>query len=258
MIQNVISLSENGLCRQNNQDAILAVHTDNAGLFVVADGMGGHFKGELASQRVVSSLEAWWKGIQYCVLSLPFLDVVADLEKKVREINKDIFQMYKVIGENGGTTLCLLFIHHNAYAVLNVGDSRLYRCQGKKCMQMTMDDIWENQPQIRQSAKKDELVKNASCGKLVKAFGTQCHLQMSVITGLIEKRTCFLLCSDGIYKYIENRKLLSLLKKIQTKKDSSAVVEKMRKRVYRNGAGDNLSLIIVLANGNFSIGGRQK
>ena len=57
-------MSETGLCRQNNQDSVLALNTEHAGLFAVADGMGGHYKGELASQSAVSLLRKWWEEIQ--------------------------------------------------------------------------------------------------------------------------------------------------------------------------------------------------
>ena len=50
MILDIMAMSETGLCRQNNQDSVLALNTEHAGLFAVADGMGGHYKGELASQ----------------------------------------------------------------------------------------------------------------------------------------------------------------------------------------------------------------
>lgn len=234
MIQNIISLSETGLCRSNNQDAVFVANSESAGLFAVADGMGGHYKGELASQMAVSLLAKWWKEIQGCIVSMPFQEVVTALEKKVRDINRDIYQMYYKMKQLGGTTLCLLLIQKNTYAVINVGDSRLYQCQGWTCMLMTTDDVWKN-PQ------------GGLCSdSLTQALGAQENLTVRIFTGVIRKKTYFLLCSDGIYKYCEEQYLFSKLRCLVWRR-GEVVAEQIKKRVYQNGAKDNLSMIFVMA-----------
>ncbi len=232
MIQNIISLCETGSCRSNNQDAVFVAKIERAGLFAVADGMGGHYKGELASQTAVSLLAKWWKEIQGCIVSMTFEDVVAALEKKVRDINRDIYQMYYELKQFGGTTLCLLLIHKDTYAVINVGDSRLYQCQGWTCRLMTTDDVWKN------------LQGSSSEGGLTQALGAQESLAVHVFTGMIKKKTYFFLCSDGIYKYCEEQYLFSKLRCLMWRK-GTLVAGEIRKRVYKNGARDNLSMIFV-------------
>lgn len=246
MIQKVISLSETGLCRQENQDAVLAMHTEHVGLFAVADGIGGHYKGELASQKVVDSLKIWWNEIQGCALSIPFAEIINDLEKKVWEINKNIFEMYHKIGQKGGTTLCLLFVHKNSYAVLNIGDSRLYRCQGWSCKQMTIDDVWENQAYIIASMDEKTIQNSSSYGKLVCALGIQENLEIAIHTGKLSKRIQFLLCSDGIYKYCDNTYLFSQLRYSWWRKNVNVIAQRIKAKVYKNGAKDNLSIVLVL------------
>lgn len=245
---NSIAFSEIGAYRQDNQDVILALQEGDAGLFAVADGMGGHFRGELASRIAADSLRQWWDKIKNCISSVPFLDVVSGLEKKVKMIHRDILAMYEKMGQCGGTTLCLLFVKKDAYAVMNIGDSRLYKCQGRTCIQLTVDDVWENQPQFRNArSEESEMEKDASYGMLVQALGAQEGLKLPVITDIIDKRTRFLLCSDGIYKYIENKLLLSQLQKIHRKSELERAAARIKKEVYQNGAKDNLSLILVLA-----------
>lgn len=157
MIRNVMLLSEAGMRRYDNQDAVLAVNTKQAGLFCVADGMGGHYRGGLASRTVIDSLEKWWDGIRECIASMAFLDILTELDKKIKALNEDIFQMYETEGQKGGTTLCLLLIHNHAYAVMNVGDSRIYRYQRGRCRQMTADDVWENQAYIKLAMEEKEI-----------------------------------------------------------------------------------------------------
>ena len=125
------AVSETGARRKINQDAVLALQEGDAGLFAVADGMGGHFRGEMASRAAIAFLEKWWVSIRGCIGTMPFLDMVAKLEKKVKKINEAILAMYEETGQCGGTTLCLLFACGNAYAVMNIGDSRLYKCHYK-------------------------------------------------------------------------------------------------------------------------------
>ena len=225
MILDIMAMSETGLCRQNNQDSVLALNTEHAGLFAVADGMGGHYKGELASQSAVSLLRKWWEELQECILSIPFLEIVAALEKKIRDINKDVYRMYYEMNQLGGTTLCLLLIQKNTYAVINVGDSRLYRCQKWSCILMTTDD-------------------NFSFDGLTQALGAQEELFVHICTGVIEKKTHFFMCSDGVYKYCENCYLFFELRSLVWKKGLT-VARQIKKRVYQNGEKDNLSMVIV-------------
>jgi len=240
-------LSEAGLYRSNNQDAVLAVHTQEAGLFVVADGLGGHDRGELASQTVVTALRTWWEETEEGVLSGVFQDIVGRLETKIKELNEHIFRMYQECGQRGGTTLCLLFICRDAYAVMNIGDSRLYKSGGRGWQQVTTDDVWENQPAVRQLMSEAEIRKNPSYGKLLQALGANENIKISVRTGSIEKGTCFFACSDGVYKYCKEWRFRVCLKKIKNKTDMNVFFEKIRKEVYKNGAKDNLSMIMVLA-----------
>lgn len=246
MIRRVRMLSETGAYRQSNQDAVLAAYTEYAGIFAVADGMGGHYKGEIASREAVARLYVWWEEIKDCILSIPFLDIVSELENRVREINESVYQIYQEMGQYGGTTLCILMVCKGAYAVLNIGDSRLYKRQGRECVQMTVDDVWENQRQVRLSMGEEDIRRNPAYGKLVQAVGTGRAVRITVRTGCMGKKTCFLLCSDGIYKYCDETWLFRNLKKISHARDADRFVEKVRETVYRNGAGDNFSLIIIM------------
>ena len=80
MIKKVCALSETGLKRTVNQDSILSLYSQEAGLFIIADGMGGHFRGELASELVVSKYTDWWKTIEQCICGMEVSEIVAELE----------------------------------------------------------------------------------------------------------------------------------------------------------------------------------
>ena len=101
--------SDVGKVREVNQDSIFCRQKDGVGLFAVADGMGGHTDGELASQEVADQLIQWWN--VYVTESEPsdFVDLIKSLEKTIRIANNNINQKYN----NGvicGCTLAVLFI----------------------------------------------------------------------------------------------------------------------------------------------------
>lgn len=233
MIKKVCALSETGLKRTVNQDSILSLYNQEAGLFIVADGMGGHFRGELASELVVSKYADWWRTVEQCICGMELLEIVVELENILKEVHKEIGALYYKHGAQGGTTLCLLLICKNYYVVMNVGDSRVYLCRAWKFRQMTVDDIWEEQ--------------DRHYGKLTQAVGMRNEIQPHIYTGKLGHADSFLLCSDGIYKYCEKRKLAWYMKQSHGEKNMKKIVEKFQKRVYQKGAKDNLSLILINA-----------
>lgn len=231
MIKKVCALSETGLKRTVNQDSILSLYSQEAGLFIIADGMGGHFRGELASGLVVSKYAKWWRKVKQCICGMEISEIVAELENLIKEVHKEVGALYCKYGAQGGTTLCLLLICKNHYVIMNVGDSRVYLCKTWKFRQMTADDIWEE--------------KDRHYGKLTQAVGMRNEIQPHIYTGKLDHVDSFLLCSDGIYKYCEERKLAWFMKQIRGEKKVEKVMEKIQKRVYQKGAKDNLSLILI-------------
>lgn len=247
MILDVDSDSMTGLVRKVNEDAIFGNHLHSVGLFAVADGMGGHFQGEVASSMAVDGLSKWWEHHRMQMEALPFYAVVESLEKEIRNINLIITEYYSGLRQTGGCTLCVLLLHHNAYAVFNIGDSRLYLYGKQKLRRLTVDDIWENLPEVRQMADTFDLSGDARRGKLSKALGLSQEMSPVILTNPIEKKMVFFLCSDGIYRHLSEQQLCDLIKRVKKAGDAVHVNKIIREIVYRNGASDNLSMITVLA-----------
>lgn len=246
MIVDVNSVTMTGLVRTRNQDSIFCAFSQNTGVFVVADGMGGHYQGEIASGMATAELSKWWGENQSQIDVLPFGRVVDLLEKQIRDINRLITEHYQMLRQTGGTTFCALLIHQNAYAVFNIGDSRLYLCTKRRVRQLTTDDVWENQPQIRHLKDSPVFITDPRKGKLVRAMGIARETGVSISTNAMEKKMVFFLCSDGVYKYLPEKQLKELLKGVRKKGDAASANEKIRGKVYENGAADNVSMVTVL------------
>lgn len=249
MILDVSSVSVTGLVRKTNQDSIFSAWLQGTGLFVVADGMGGHFRGEIASQIVAGEMAGWWQRSQGQIQDAPFYAVMESLEREVGRINAAVAGAYRVMGQVGGSTLCALLVHRGAYAVFNIGDSRMYLCAGRRIRQLTMDDVWENLPEVRRIAENADISGDPRRGRLVKAVGIDGNVSAAIQTNAIEKKMVFFLCSDGVYKHMKEKQLKNMLKKVRKPGDAAVVSECIRRDVFKNGASDNASMITVLVAG---------
>lgn len=244
------ALSEIGLKMKENQDNLFCAVHGKTGIFIVADGMGGHQDGALASAAIIKKTSEWWK--QY--ISSPsrpgFFGGIEELKKTFSEVNQEIYSGTKK-GELCGSTLVALWMVHGTWAVFSCGDSRCYQVKGRwlkrEFCQLTTDDVWENQQQMISGLSEYQIKTNKNFGRLVRAVGVQPNFQCSVQSDQCRKETLFLLCSDGIYKYCPEEYLKKQAFEVLQNKDLNRAAENIRRKVLENGAGDNLSLIIVLA-----------
>ena len=136
-------ISETGLVRRNNEDAILLRTGKDAALFLVADGVGGREHGEVVSAMLRDGFADWWDA-----WFLPrenhasFPEVIDALREKLTEINTGAVNRF---GEmNAGSTLVLLFLYGGNCVRFSSGDSRIYRARGLRLCQLTRDDVYEN------------------------------------------------------------------------------------------------------------------
>lgn len=237
-----VGISETGLVREMNQDAIL-MHADACtGLFAVADGMGGHSHGEWASRRIIMKLEVWWKQFRAALYEYDFRRMTVSIKQAVEQANREIYTNYNRMAICG-STIAVLFLYQNQYCILYAGDSRVYQYLGNELILLTIDETWENQAGLSPEERKDFL--NPNYGKLVNAIGTRETMRCRILTGMWEDDNSFLLCTDGLYKFCTNKELKYYMKKSRKADNLGNICNQIRDTVYRNGAGDNVSYIIV-------------
>ncbi len=233
-----------GSKRTVNQDSVAAFVTEEAALFVVADGMGGYSQGEVASGEVVSACREYWDKNKDFLSEKPFLDCLQDLETMLRKVNIKIHEEYNQ-SQICGSTVVLLFVVQDCYAVLSVGDSHAYSYANGCFSTLTVDDVWENLSSTRQRFSAEEIEEHRNKGKLVQAIGTTEEINPYVHTGRMKGNQTFLLCSDGLYKYCSEDYLEKQLKKVKSEKSMNTVMQRYMDCVYKNGAKDNISIILV-------------
>jgi serine/threonine protein phosphatase PrpC len=223
-----------GLARKINEDAWLA--RPDLGLWVVADGMGGHERGDLASRMVVEALAQ---------LPLPAdaRTLREDVETALVAVNG---RLQAMAGPNGviGTTIVLLLIHGRHFAVLWAGDSRAYR-RRDGLEQLTRDHSLV-QDLIDRGELAPELAERHPLRNVVgRAIGADAELALEAVQGELQAGDLFLLCSDGLTKHLDGPALAGLLDGDPTATSARRLIE----ATLAAGASDNVTVLLVHVTG---------
>lgn len=227
-------ISRIGQVRKKNEDAILMRVADHGALFLVADGIGGREHGELASKMLCDRYNEWWEE-QFFTPGLTFQRAIDTLKRVLFQVNQEIVSRFGRF--NAGSTLVLLFLFHNHCLYLSSGDSRIYCACGRSFQQITVDDVYEN---LRHSEMKFD---KASKGKLVGAIGICETPEFSIRTSAIKRKDRFLLCSDGVYRFMSPQHLRRHI--LSPWKSPSKIIGDSIKEIEANGAKDNYSMIYI-------------
>lgn len=219
--------------RPVNQDAVLAVTlTDGRELVAVADGMGGHSAGEVASQR---ALETIWTRLKAGVT----------LRDAVLSANAAV---HAAAGANPawrgmGTTLVAMLRAGSSYEIANVGDSRAYRITGDSVCQLTTDHSLVAEAMREAAGAADEIVQSRWRNALTRALGTDAEVDVDVF-GPFDAREphAILLCSDGLHRSLSDE---VLLQHVADADDPWAAARSLAAEAYRNGSPDNISAAII-------------
>lgn len=236
-------ISDKGKKREINQDAILMKAYNDRALFAVADGMGGHSHGEMASAAIAGEMDKWWEKFTMGENGEDFKEAFLSLRQCLELVNQTIYERYND-SQICGSTIATLFIYGMNYGVLSSGDSRIYCQSGHRLKQLTKDDVWENQPQAASYPEKVRR-EHPDYGKLICAIGVSPDSRIKGQTDILKNNDCFLLCSDGLYKMCSEEDVKRTLKDYKNKKDGNSILTQLLKTVYANGALDNVSAILV-------------
>jgi protein phosphatase len=228
-----------GRWRPANEDAHLL--RPEASLFAVADGMGGHAAGEIASHLAIDTIAALPDPAR-----VPPNELSEFLKTQVERANDAILADTREKPEHNGmgTTLtALAFTARATQAVFaHIGDSRLYRCRGGQLEQLTRDHTWV-QDQIEQGAlTPDQARMHPLSSMLSRALGTSESAQVDAGTQDVQPGDVYLLCSDGLSNMVPDERIEEILCGASSPTDLvSALVQEANAR----GGMDNITALIV-------------
>lgn len=231
------ALSDVGLVREHNEDAYDLI--PEKGVFIVADGMGGHNAGEVASNMAVSELKSFFsseKNVTEDKLKRAFSEVNNSLYKKALE-NRELAGM--------GTTLTCVVIHDQNALYCHVGDSRLYLLREGVLTQITKDHSLVNELSALGILDESEEAHFPYKHILTKAVGTNPTIESAFGSFELLARDELLLTTDGLTNFVDDETIeATLLKKADIEEAISGLIEEAKK----SGGGDNITAILLKIN----------
>ncbi len=231
----VWSQTDIGLKRQTNQDSYLV--DKDLKLFVVADGMGGHKGGEVASSIAVKTAHEITKDQRNSSNPLEGLYEV------FRESSRRIYQQSLKDSnlEGMGTTMVLALIQNDQIYIANVGDSRAYLFHKPNLWQITEDHSLINE-QIRAGLLSEDSIRSfAGKNIITRSVGFEEGVTCDILQRSIEYGDQFLLCSDGLTGMISDEEISSILNQSQPEE----VVNKCVKKAKEHGGEDNITVVYI-------------
>lgn len=236
--------------REQNEDSLYVIEStiqheygqEPFGLFIVADGMGGHQKGEIAS-KLASRATA--KHILKHVY-LPYLSE-SDQDSASQPINEALVvalenanaMVHKLVPEGGTTLTAALVMGNNAY-IAHIGDTRAYLFNGLEMKQITTDHSLAQRLEALGQASPSESahVQNV----LYKAIGQSSKIEVDTHIQHLPPGSSLLLCSDGLWSLVKNDEIKTIMRQAFTPQEAC---DRLVARANENGGRDNITAIIV-------------
>lgn len=228
--------------REYNEDGVGVFSNDGRQAFILADGLGGHGCGDLASKTVVDTVAETLKSI--CSSDEDFLNIaLTNAQENILSAQKLSSAASKM-----KTTAVLLYLHDQCVSTAYIGDSRLYYIRNNSIVRRTFD---HSVPQMLVAAgeiKEKDIRHHEDRNRLLRALGTKWvepRYKLDAIRQPIDCQDAFLLCSDGFWEWITEKEMEKSLKR---GKDANETLNDMVKKVIKAGKGknmDNFSAILI-------------
>jgi serine/threonine protein phosphatase PrpC len=235
-----------GRKRKTNQDSICVDHQHH--FYAVADGMGGHNGGDIASQMSVAVMPT-------------FLDQNKSEEPQlmmknlIQEVNRTILAKANQTPElqGMGTTVSAIYFANQQLVIGNVGDSRVYMINNHNIYQMTRDHSFVQEKLNMGIYTREEAVSDPQKNVLVRSVGFEADVQVDVFNYRICKNDMFMICSDGLHGKVSDGDILHIIQKNITNpancqlSDVESAVKELIYQANDNGGQDNISVILAVA-----------
>jgi protein phosphatase len=227
-------VTHTGNVRERNEDAFLTC--DNQSLWAVADGMGGHDAGDVASQMIVQHLKNYH--------ATPLLGRnVRQVSQLLQSVNKLLIQKAASVKDSIiGSTVCVLLVHRQHCVFLWAGDSRIYRLRNGRFQQVTQDHS-EAEELIEKGATIEEVSYLPNSEAITRAVGSDISLNLEIKMQAFERGDIYLLCSDGLYKELSEPEIAD---EVSAYSLSEGVNKLLDTALQRRGR-DNITIVEVQA-----------
>lgn len=227
------ALSDVGRVRKENEDSFI-VHAD-AGLWCVADGMGGYEAGKFASSSVADALATVGQAASAADLLARFQDRLAHANDAMRAAGRA-----QGLG-TFGTTVVALLIHERHFACVWSGDSRCYRLRGERLEQISRDHTEVQDLVDRGMLTPEEARRWPGRNVITRAIGVSDEPDTEVVQGDVEQGDVFVLCSDGLTGHVDDGEIRTCVVTLEPEEACARLIEMTLAR----GASDNVTVIVL-------------
>ncbi len=223
-----------GMVRAVNEDAILS--KPELGLWAVADGMGGHEVGDVASKMVLEAIDQIPASNDLTTLVNNVEDALIEVNQKILSYSRDVLENKTV-----GSTIVVLIISGRVGICLWVGDSRLYRYRKGNLQRLSRDHSRVEELIEQGRLAEEEAENHPESNVITRAVGVDEDFCVDINAFDASTGDTFLLCSDGLYNMLDPQELSLHL----DKSDNSEKVNDLIASALDKGAPDNVSVIVV-------------
>ncbi len=229
--------SDQGKVRASNEDSYVANAKDK--IFLVADGMGGHVAGEVASQIAASAVE------EVISSGKPEMSMEALLRMAVSTANTRVYETQKLNPEyrGMGSTLTAIVFRGGRYYLAQVGDSRAYLLREQRLTQLTRDHslVW---PLFENGIiSKDHMSRHPQKNLITRSIGTHSEVEADLQSGEVAAGDVFLLCSDGLTDVLSDQEIRQIL--LAGGGDIRYSCEALVAETNARGGPDNVTVILI-------------
>lgn len=228
--------SDVGIKRKLNEDSFGYFEGDSYSIYIVADGMGGHNAGEVASEIAVNNV------IKFVNDNIDkFYDDT--LEEAIKEVNSNIYN-YSISDKKlkgMGTTITSCLCYNNKVIIANVGDSSCFGIKNDNVYKLTKDHSLVQQLLDAGSISETEAMNHPNKNIITRAVGTSNNVEVDIFKFNLDEYDRYLLCSDGLTNEVTIDEMNNILKR---EKNNKLACEYLVNEANKNGGRDNITVML--------------
>lgn len=238
-------ISDIGRTRENNQDVFYVSEDTRIPLYMVADGMGGHKSGEVASAMAISIVQ------NNFLKKNDVLDdeneVLSLIKSSIEEANIKIYlkSLEDECFKGMGTTMTLAYVLDNRICIGHVGDSRAYLIKNDELYQLTEDHSYVNELIKMGTITKEEAINHPKKNMITRAVGTSSIINMDLFIETWDKSDILFICSDGLSNMLKEKEIKDVFMSTENIQDACNILASM---ANNKGGLDNITIVAVKFN----------
>lgn len=230
-----------GLMRENNEDNFIVEESDRYSLYAVADGMGGHKAGEVASSIAIEAIrDIFIKSSSNEEFKAPSF-IIESIEAANKKVREEALCKEECSGMGTTITMAVVDLKLNIVYIANVGDSRAYLIKDNEIIQITEDHTYVHELLKDGRITIEEAKHHPKRNVITRAVGSEEYVQADIFEIELSNNDVILLCTDGLTTHLTDEEILGIVREYGCEES----VQRLIKLANDNGGTDNITIIIV-------------